>query len=130
MDRFLKRAIINYLMLGFSITMSFSSLVYAVPVVPNESVVKGTVMECYSISSTALNIKPEQTLYRVLVLVEDVKNIKGSNFLEGKQGQSILFYTKEKLPLQLIGKKVEAIVKYTGDERGGLFWIMDIYTLN
>jgi len=79
MDRFLKRAIINYLMLGFSVTMSFSSLVYAVPVVPNESVVKGTVMECYSISSTALNIKPEQTLYRVSVLVEDVKNIRGSN---------------------------------------------------
>jgi hypothetical protein len=117
-------------MLGFSITMSFSSLVYAVPVVPNESVVKGTVMECYSISSPALNIKPEQTLYTVLVLIEDVKNIKGSNFLEGKQGQSILFYTKEKLPLELIDKKVEAIVKYTGDERGGLFWIMDIYTLN
>jgi hypothetical protein len=108
----------------------FETFLYAVPVIPNESVISGTVLEYCLTSSSLLNIKPDQVIYRLVISIEEVKEAKGyPNFLADKQGQSISFHSKEKLSPELIQQKVKALVEYTGDERGGLYWIKNIETI-
>lgn len=95
----------------------------AVPVMPNETAVKGHVEEYCLTSSKLLGIKPERVLYKLVISVSDVEDIKGPNFLKGKEGQLVTLYSKEELSSKFYGEKIKAIVEYKGDERGGLFWI-------
>ncbi len=98
----------------------------AVPVMPNETAVKGHVEEYCLTSSKLLGIKPEIVLYKLVISVEKVEDIKGPNFLKGKEGQLVTLYSKEGLSSKFYGEKIKAIVEYKGDERGGLFWIKRI----
>lgn len=96
----------------------------SVPAIPNKAVIKGTVAEFCLISSGLVGIKPELPLNKLTITVEEVEDEKGHpNFLSGKEGQNIIFYSKEKLPQELYGQKIKAVVEYVGDERGGIFWI-------
>jgi hypothetical protein len=38
----------------------------------------------------------------------------------------ISFLTKEKLSPELFGKKIQAKARYSGDERGGRYWIRNV----
>ena len=98
----------------------------AVPVMPNETAVKGHVEEYCLTSSRLLGIKPEIVLYKLVISVSIVEDIKGPNFLKGKEGQLVILYSKEELSSKYYGEKIKAIVEYKGDERGGLFWIKQI----
>lgn len=98
----------------------------AVPVMPNETAVKGRVEEYSLISSKLMGIKPEMTLYKLVISIEKVENVKGPNFLKDKEGQLVTLYSKEGLSSKFYGEKIKAIVEYRGDERGGLFWIKRI----
>ena len=99
----------------------------SVSVIPNKAVIKGTVAEYCLISSGSIGIKPEMPLNKLTITVEEVEDENGHpNFLSGKKGQNIIFYSKEKLPQELYGQKIKAVVEYVGDERGGKFWIKDI----
>jgi len=94
---------------------------------PNEAIIRGTVREYCLTSSTLSGISPEQVLYRMVISVEEVEDVKGyPNFLKGKEGQSLSFFTKEKISMELFGKHIKAEVEYKGDERGGKFWIKHI----
>lgn len=98
----------------------------AAPVMPNETVVRGRVEEYSLISSKLVGIKPEMTLYKLVISIEKVENVKGPNFLKDKEGQFVTLYTKEEISSDFYGKKIKAKIEYTGDERGGLFWIKQI----
>jgi hypothetical protein len=98
----------------------------AVPVMPNETVVRGHVEEYSLISSKLVGIKPEMTLYKLVISIEKVENVKGPNFLKDKEGRFVTLYTKEEISSDFYGKKIKAMIEYTGDERGGLFWIKQI----
>lgn len=98
----------------------------AVPVMPNETAVKGQVEEYCLTSSKLLGIKPEIVLYKLVISVFNVEAIKGPNFLKGKEGQLVTLYSKEELSSKLYREKIKAIVEYRGDEKGGLFWIKQI----
>jgi hypothetical protein len=99
----------------------------SVPVIPNESVVNGTVSEYSIVSSQRVGIKPEQIIYRLTVTVDFTQSVNGMpNLLDKKIGQDIQFYSREKLSPELFGEKVKALVIYRGDEKGGLFWIRNI----
>jgi hypothetical protein len=101
----------------------------SVPVMPNESAVEGTVYEYAIVSSRLVNVAPEQTLYRVTIRVESTDTIGGgADFLEGRMGKDVQFYSREKIPPEVFGKRVRAKVTFRGDERGGTFWIRDIQT--
>ncbi|NOY39793.1 MAG: hypothetical protein GXO95_06120, partial [Nitrospirae bacterium] len=79
------------------------------------------------VSSRLAGIQPEQVLYRITIYIETTKSAgNGPDFLRDKIGKDVPFYTKEKLPPQLFGRKVRARVQFRGDERGGLFWVRDI----
>ena len=57
------------------IHIAFLKLANAVPVVSNEVVVYGTVLEYSIIPSKQLSIKPDQQLYKLSVSAEEVKDI-------------------------------------------------------
>ncbi len=110
----------------FPIVGSSVSLL-SVPVVPNESVIKGVVSEYAILSSRIINIRPDQVLYRLTIYIESSESIGNKpDFLSGREGQDIRFYTKKRLSPELFGKKIKAKVRYRGDERGGTFWIRNI----
>lgn len=128
-DRRNKRHIfsIRLLILFLVIFLAFNVLANSVPVIPNKAVLRGTVMEYCVTSSSLSGISPEQVLYKLVISVDEVTDVEGyPNFLKGKEGQSVTFYSKEKQTSELFGKKVKALVEYKGDERGGLFWIKHI----
>jgi len=99
----------------------------AVPAGPNESVIEGTVQEYSIVSSNLLNIMPEQTLYRLTILIEAYENVDSeADFLSDKKGKTVQFYSKDEISPEIFGKRVLVKVRYAGDERGGLYWIKEI----
>lgn len=101
-----------------------------VPAAPNEAVIQGKVMKYCIINSTLLKIEPEQTLYSLHVLIKSAQDMPGkSNFLKEKVGKVVKVYSKKPLSPQLFGKEIKARVEYSGDERGGKFWLKEILSL-
>lgn len=112
--------------LALVIFFAFSTVLEAVPVMPNETAIRGRIEKYCLISSSFLKIEPEMPLCKLVVSVESVEGVKGPNFLKGKEGQLVTLYSKEKQPVELFGKKAKITLEYRGDERGGLFWIKRI----
>ena len=106
--------------LAFSITAS------AVPVMENELKVSGTVAEVCVVSATTLHIQPEQPIFLLRIVVESVEVIKPPNFLQGKVGETVTLLSKENIPQELFKKRVNLLLQYRGDEKGGGFWIRQI----
>ncbi len=99
----------------------------SVPVIPNESIVNGVVSEYSIVSSRLIGIKPEQIICRLTINIEASEGINDKpNLLNNKNGQDMQFYSKEKLSPEIFGKKIKALARYTGDEKGGIFWIKNI----
>jgi len=102
----------------------------SVPVVPNESIVTARVLGCCVISSSILDIKPDQNMYKLELLIHRSQDVKPRrNFTMDKVGKVLSVYSKEKLLPELFNKVINAHVTYRGDERGGRFWIWDIKVL-
>lgn len=98
-----------------------------VPVIPNDSIITAKVLEYSVLTSTLEGIEPEQTFYSLRVLVMSSKSINGkANFTQSKIGQVIKVYSKEVLLLILFGEIIEANVFFSGDERGGKYWIRNV----
>jgi hypothetical protein len=75
-------------------------------------------------SSSLYGMAPEQTIYKLTIMVEASEDINDFvNFLKGKEGQVLTFFTKINPSVDVYGKKIKAEVTYSGDERGGKFWI-------
>ncbi len=123
---FLKTSLV-FLFLFFALDGKSSS----VTAIPNESLLQGVVSEYAVISSRLIGIRPDQTLYKLSVLVESSEGIGGGgpDFLKERGGEDILFYSKVRLAPELFGKRIKAKARYQGDERGGIFWIRDIMVL-
>ena len=98
-----------------------------VPVIPNKAAIEGIVMEYCITSSGLLEINPEQPLYKLTISMEAIKDVEGfPNFLKGKEGQILVFFTKERTSPEFFGKRIKAHSEYRGDETGGRFWIRDL----
>ncbi len=97
---------------------------FAVPAVPNEAVAIGTVIECRTSPQGRSGEGPAPGLYQIVVKVEKVKDRDDlPNFLKGKTGQELTFWSFNRPDPGICGKKVKAVVEYRGDERGGRFWL-------
>jgi hypothetical protein len=100
---------------------------YAAPVIPNESLAVAEVLELTTTCSSTLNIQPPQTLTWMklrLLRIQDVP--PKANFLHDKAGEIIEVYSKELLSLKLVGKTITAHIVFRGDERSGLYWVIDV----
>jgi hypothetical protein len=97
------------------------------PVAPNDSIITARVLEYSILNSTLEGIKPEQILYSLRVLVISSQSVDGkANFTQPEVNQVIKVYSKEMLSPVLFGKIIEANVSFSGDEKGGKYWITSI----
>ncbi|MBI5676492.1 MAG: hypothetical protein HZC48_11810 [Nitrospirae bacterium] len=111
----------------FIVSFIFNAAAGAVPVMHNEAVLHGVVEEHSLTQSGLVGIVPEQIIYKFVISVRTVEDVNAyPNFIRGKEGRSMIFYSKEKQSSDLLNKEVKAVVEYRGDERGGLFWIKKI----
>jgi len=87
-----------FLFIVIALILSCKSSADAVPVMPNKAVVMSIVREHCLTSSTLSGMSPEQVLFRVVISVEEVEDVKGyPNFLKDKEGQNLsLFYKRKK----------------------------------
>jgi len=117
---------LNILFILFSQVVS-SGQIQNVPVVPNGSIIRAKVLEYSVLNSTLEGIKPEQVLYFLRILVISSQSVNGKpNFTQSKIGQVIKVYSKEALSPILFGKIIEANVSFSGDERGGKYWVRSV----
>ena len=108
----------------FVFLFSAFSMSSAVSVIPNKAGLVGTVREYSAGSSSLYGMSPEQTIYKLTIMIEATEDIEGfTNFLKGKEGQILTFFTKVNPSIEVYGKRIKAQVSYSGDERGGGFWI-------
>jgi len=126
---------LNWLKVWISLNILFllfwqvpsSAQIQNAPVAPNDSIITARVLGYSILNSTLEGIKPEQILYSLRVLVISSQNVKGkANFTQSKVNQVIKVYSKEMLSPVLFGKIIEANVSFSGDEKGGKYWIRDI----
>lgn len=99
----------------------------AAPAAPNESSVMAEVLEASVVDSLSLNILPQQPIVVLKLKLLSVKPV-GSlpSFLDGKSGETITAYSKDRTVVNLTNKSVVATVSFQGDERGGSFWVQKI----
>jgi hypothetical protein len=99
---------------------------FAVPALPNESLVTAEVVAQDIVDSATLKIEPKQALYRWklrLIKVEAVQ--KMANFLAGSEGKSIEALSKGTPATSgLVGKTIKARVSFRGDEKNGRYWVV------
>ncbi|MCI2429053.1 hypothetical protein LM604_00145 [Candidatus Acetothermia bacterium] len=96
------------------------------PIVPNASLVTAHVLK-YSIwNGRLLSAQPESTLYSLVleVLTSEPVSTDLPNLI--KAGEIIEAFANEVLSPELFGKRIKAVVRLMGDERGQRFWIRDI----
>ena len=72
-------------------------------------------------------MEPDQTIYKLTIYIESSKGIGNSpDFLKNRETQDVPFYSKNAISPEIFGKKIRAKVKYQGNEKGGIFWIIGI----
>jgi hypothetical protein len=114
-------------LLLLSISCAFPAAANNVPAIPNRAFFIGTVKAYCVTSSSLADIQPEQVIYKVVVLVESVKDVEGyPNILKDRAGKTVTLYTKKELSPGLYGKEIRTLVEFRGDERGGLLWFWNI----
>jgi len=106
--------------------VSFATI-YGAPVIPNEGLVTAEVLEVGTVQSSVLNVNPPQVLYRMKLILLSVQDVPPrANFLKDKSGEIVEVYSKEVLPSDLVGKVIKGRITFRGDERSGLYWILEV----
>lgn len=102
----------------------------SVPVIPNESLITGKVISYCVVSASTLDIQPVIPIWILEISVETSEDVpEMRNFTKDKVGKSLSVYSKEKLSLDLFEQTVKARVTYSGDEKGGRFWVKEVEVL-
>jgi len=100
------------------------------PIQPNTAIVIGNVLSVEEISPSEEGIQTNRPIYRLELLVEEVKDIADTkNFIRDKAGKMISVYSKEYIPNKVINRDIKAKVSVVGDERGTRIWMWDIQVL-
>ena len=121
--------IVTILLIAVSFVLAMGERPGRVPAIPYESLIEGMVSEYAIVSSRLVGIEPGQVLYRLTITIGSSTGMGGGpDFLSEKKGRDVQFYTKEKLSPELFGKQIKARVEYSGDERGGIYWMHNIET--
>ncbi len=88
-------------------------------VIPNISLITGKVLKYGKENVSYINI--------ITVSIDSVIDYGNKpNFLRGKEGQEIIFYSKEDLSQEIVNKKISGEASFRGDEGGGKWWLSNI----
>ena len=94
------------------------------PSAPNEGAITAEVLEAAVIDSASVGIAPSQPLCVLtlrLLTVSPVADVP--NAVDARAGQTIRAYSKVVALAGLKGRTVSGRITFSGDERGGRFWV-------
>jgi hypothetical protein len=95
------------------------------PVIANESIVTGEILDRSLIDSSVLGMQPARMLARITLRIACVQDVPAkANFLAGKSGEVVEVYSRDVTSTELIGQTVNGRIVFRGDERGGSYWIV------
>lgn len=109
-----------------SLALLFHAICTPIPVQENDLRISGIVTEICIVSSAAIGIQPEQPIFKLQILLDTVEVIQPPNFLQDKLGETVILLSKETIPQELFGKRINLRVQYRGGEKRGDFWIKQI----
>jgi hypothetical protein len=91
----------------------------------NRAVLFGTILDVVILPSMQPGFSPAKEWLRLVIQVEATTEVKGyPNYLQGKEGGPLTFFTENRSPLFKPGNKVRALVEYRGDKNSRFFWII------
>jgi len=97
------------------------------PVLPNQTLITGIVLEYSIVHARTLGIEPDMPIYRLIIKIESTGAIAGMpDLLKDSEGKEEIFYSREHISPDVFDKRIRAIASYSGDERVGRWWMLDI----
>jgi hypothetical protein len=84
----------------------------------------GTIREINPFAPEQLGLPPGKDIYRLIVRVEETREIEGfPDFLKEQKGQLLTIFSETNPPFFQPGKRITAIVKYRGNRFSRYYWI-------
>ncbi|MCU0578220.1 MAG: SPOR domain-containing protein [Desulfobacterota bacterium] len=91
----------------------------------NRAWLQGSIREFSSLSSGQLGLKPVKEIFRLILQVEDTKEVAGyANLLTEKEGDLLTVFSENNLPFFKIGQRINALIEYRGNRYSRFFWIV------
>lgn len=105
--------------MAFSECVECTSTKGEASVIPNISLVIGKVLKYEKGAADNISI--------IDVLIESVQNYGNRpNLLRGREGERIIFYSKEDISHNILNQKISGEASFRGDEHGGKWWLNNI----
>jgi hypothetical protein len=90
----------------------------------NQTILYGTILEIRSMTPEQLGLPPGKIVYRLVVRVEETKEIKGfPDFLKEKKGQPLTLFSETSPAFFKAGNKISAVAEYRGNRFSRFYWI-------
>jgi len=97
----------------------------SISVSPNATLLTGNVGCVKEVQSKQLKIKPEMSIFLLEVKIVGAQNMENfANRLAGKEGQTIILFSKKQISSDIKNQNIDVQVSYKGDERGGGYWVI------
>jgi hypothetical protein len=91
----------------------------------NRAWLQGSIREFSPLSSDQLGLKPVKEIFRLILQVEDAKEVAGhANLLTEKEGDLLTVFSENNLPFFKIGNRINALIEYRGNRYSRFFWIV------
>ena len=91
----------------------------------NRSWLQGSIREFSRLTSGQLGLKPVKEIFRLILQVEDSKEVAGyANLLTEKEGDLLTVFSENNLPFFKIGNRITALIEYRGNRYSRFFWIV------
>lgn len=102
------------------------------PAIPaNRAWLQGSIREFSPLSSGQLGLKPPKEIFRLILQVEDTKEVAGyANLLAEKEGDLLTVFSDKILPFFKIGNRINALIEYRGSRYSRFFWIVKAEVLS
>jgi hypothetical protein len=90
----------------------------------NQAMLRGTIREINSVASDQLGLPSGKNVYRLIILVEETKEINGlPDFLKEKEGELLTVFSETNPPFFKPGNRIAAIAEYRGNRFSRFYWI-------
>jgi hypothetical protein len=114
------KRVIYFIAAMFSSVLVLSKTATPVPAFSMEEEVEGTVVAITVMRAEVVGVKPSgMVLYRLTVKPRNKPARMGSR-------KYLRVYSKRPIPFWVFGRRVELVIRYSGDEWGGNYWLKKI----
>lgn len=84
----------------------------------------GSIREFSPLSPDQLGMRPGKEIFRLILRVDETKDITGyPNLLKGKEGDLLTVFSEENPSFFRVGGRIKAVIEYRGTQYSRFFWI-------